>query len=249
MTALELIRKQDINNKNKNIIKVSNNYIEGFIRRANVNAVKILFYLAKADIEGVKDERMVSFKIDTKDMLAFCNISMSSLKSTLLSLQKTSIVIADDEISLEAYNLIPHIKILYGKNTLEVSIFTKIFNLIKEVKNKYTIINVESFMQLKGKHTLKMLQLLSRIKGYDSFVAKRKYYSLEEINSLFGTNYSNCAEIQRRILKPCKQELDNSSKISFIYEIEYESKPKRGRPKAIGFTIDVVKNVIQLSLF
>jgi len=249
MTALELMRKQESNNKNKNIIKVSNNYIEGFIRQSNVNAVKILFYLAKADIKGVKDERMVSFKIDTKHMLSFCNISMSSLKKTLLALQKTSIIITDDEVSLEAYNLIPHIKILYGKNRLEVSIFTKIFNLIKEVKNKYTIINVETFMQLKQKHTLKMIQLLSRIQGYDSFVAKRKYYSLEEINALFGTNYSNCAEIERRILKPSKQELDSVSKLSFIYEIEYESKAKRGRPKAIGFTIDAIKNVVQPSLF
>jgi hypothetical protein len=71
-------------------------------------------------------------------------------------------------------------------------------------------------------------------------VAKRKTYDLNDLNGFFGTKYKKFNDIERKILIPVKEELDANSKITFIYETDYDYFDV-GRPKAISITIDVVE--------
>ena len=96
-------------------------------------------------------------------------------------------------------------------------------------------------MNLKSKHTLRLLPVLNKISQYDDNVAKRKKYELEDLNDLFGTKYRNLYDIQRKILAPVKEELDMNSKLTFIYEIKFDNFDV-GRPKATSITIDVIDN-------
>ena len=69
------------------------------------------------------------------------------------------------------------------------------------------------------------------------------------MNDMFGTNYKRFADLKRSVLDPVKEELDNGSTLSFVYQIESE-KLGAGRPKATSVTIDVIeKNHYQGKLF
>jgi hypothetical protein len=94
---------------------------------------------------------------------------------------------------------------------------------------------------MKSKHTLKLLPLLMRISQYSSDIGKRKTMSLGELNSFFGVNYKKLSQLELHIIKPAKDELDAHSKLSFIYETNYDYFDA-GRPKAISITFDIVNN-------
>jgi hypothetical protein len=94
-------------------------------------------------------------------------------------------------------------------------------------------------MQISKAHTLRLLALLNRISQYDKDIPKRKKMTLHELNAFFGVNYKKWNMIEKEILKPAKEELDKKSKISFIYEANYEVLG-RGRPGFKDVSIDVV---------
>jgi hypothetical protein len=79
------------------------------------------------------------------------------------------------------------------------------------------------------------------IAGFDDDVAKRKHYELKDLNALFGTKYKSLTDIERYILTPIKEELDQNSELSFLHEINFDNFGK-GRPKAINITIDLINN-------
>lgn len=227
--------------------KISNTFIESAIQNNNVNALKTIYYLASA-IEGIKDLKdldpikLISIKFDTREMLKYTNMNLPEVKRNLKAMQQTSITFINEEEQIEeGVNLLPYYKFVYGKHTVEVKIFVKIAQLIIDVKRNYSMIDTKSLMKFKCKHTLKMLPILYRISNFSDDVPKRKHYELDELNALFGTNYKKFYDIERYILKLIKEELDAHSKLSFIYETNYDYFDA-GRPKAISITIDVVKN-------
>lgn len=61
-------------------------------------------------------------------------------------------------------------------------------------------------------------------------IAKVKDMTLEELNEFFGTNYKTWNDLERRVLRPAKEELESKSPLYFWYDIEYDFKGQ-GRPK------------------
>ena len=227
--------------------KISNTFIESALQNNNASALKTIYYLASA-IETVKDldtmdnDKLLTIKFDTRDMLKYTEMKLPNIKKNMEAMQKTSISFYDEEQELiRGRNLLPAYDFYYGKHTMEVKIFVEVAKMIIDVKRNYSMIDTKSLMKFKSKHTLKMLPLLVRIVNFSENVAKRKKYELHELNSLFGTNYKKFYDIERYILKLVKEELDAHSKLSFIYETNYDYFDA-GRPKAISITIDVVEN-------
>ena len=122
--------------------------------------------------------------------------------------------------------------------------------MIVDVKDKYTMINAEQLMLMKSKHSARMLLLLELINGFDDHIPKLKRYSLEEINELFGTNYKRLGQFEVEVLKKAKLDLDNNSKVSFIYDVNYDKEFNTvGRAKAVGVTIHLIGNKPNPTLF
>lgn len=71
-------------------------------------------------------------------------------------------------------------------------------------------------------------------------ISKTKIMTLEELNEFFGTSYTRWAEIERKILKVAKEELDSKSPLTFFYDVNYKPMSK-GRPK-----FDTVKIYVKL---
>jgi hypothetical protein len=89
---------------------------------------------------------------------------------------------------------------------------------------------------------------LQKIANYDEHVGKRKRMELAELNEFFGTKYRSYYDLEQKILIPVKEELDNNSKLTFIYEFNYQSLG-RGRPRIKEVVIDVItRNIYQGSL-
>ena len=166
---------------------------------------------------------------------------------------ETSISFVDKKEDITEYiSILPYAKI--HKNNIEIKMFKKIIMLIAELKNKFTIIDLDNLMQLESKHSVRMVQLLEYIRGFSSTdtvaetdkkvsIPKRKRYLLEDLNGMFGVNYKGFYEFERKILKPVKEELDDKSDLSFLYQLEEENTVSQGRKKHIAVTIDLIDNI------
>jgi plasmid replication initiation protein len=131
-----------------------------------------------------------------------------------------------------------------NKNIVELDLYVRIAKMIVDVKKNYTMMNIKEIMKLRRSHSVRMLALLNRISTYKTDeweIPKRKRMTLENLNDLFGTKYKKWSNIEAEILKPIKEELDAHSKLSFIYESNYEALG-RGRPSFRDVTIDVIQN-------
>lgn len=232
--------------KIRDIAKISNTLIEAFVKQNNLVALKTLFYIARADIK-VPNAELATIDIDTDSLCNYCHIDLKALKRNIKQMTETSISIVDEKS--ESYiTVIPKAKFITGTNKLEIKIFKEILELVWQVEKRFTVIDVKSLMNLNSKHSVRMIQLLEMIQGFSG--AKRKHYTLEELNLMFGTNYSKFAEFERKILILVKAELDSNSKLSFLYQTVFKENPKgKGRPIADSVTIDVIQNTPQGTLF
>ena len=249
MTIAEYKRKQKEKlaaQKNKPIQKISNNFIDNTIAASNLSAIKTIYYLASIiekfdQLEEQEEKRLLNVTIDARQMLKYTEMTLPTIKRNLKAMQETSISFINEEEGIEeGINLLPLYKFEYGKHKIKISLFVQIAKMIVEVKNNYTPINTKDLMHLKKTHSVRLLPLLHTISRYDEDVAKRKKMTLEELNEFFGTKYKTWSEIERSILKPTKEELDSNSKISFIYEPDFENLGK-GRPKFKWVVIDVIE--------
>jgi len=230
--------------------KIANTFIESAITKSNLSALKTIYFLStilsKVDMENMRDDKIVGIKVDKKDMLKFTELSVDTIVKTTKVMQQTSITFVDEkEGIIEGMSLLPRYKFVAGKNIVELDLYVRIAKMIVDVKTKYTPMNIKDLMKLKNKHSLRILALLSRIDTYSDEngnpLPKRKHMTLDSMNEFFGTKYKSWGEIERSILKPVKEELDANSKLSFIYESNYENLG-RGRPAFRNVTIDLINN-------
>jgi plasmid replication initiation protein len=239
-------RKQEQTPTVKDVAKISNALIESFVRQNNLVALKTLFYIARADVK-VPNAELTTFEIDTTSLCNYCHIDKKTLQRNIKQMTETSISIVDDKS--ESYiTVIPKAKFITGTNKVEIKMFKEVLELIWQVEKRFTVIDVKALMSLDSKHSVRMIQLLEMIQGFDN--AKRKHYTLAELNLMFGTEYKTFTDFERKILIPVKEELDVNSKLSFIYTVVFKVNPKgKGRPIADHVIIDLVQNTPQGKLF
>lgn len=223
--------------KSSDLAFISNSLIESFIKKGNIVGFKILFYLSRCNIEIGADLMLI--KLSTKELCDYCKIDIKTLQRNIKQITEMSITVTDEK-SMSYITILPYAKFGYG-GTLEIKMFREILELIKKTKNQFTVIDTTNVMKLNSKHSVRMIMLLEYIANFDEHIAKRKYYEFEELNLMFGTNYKRMMEFERKILKPIKEELDNNSKLSFVYDIKYDKDENTvGRAKAVGVTINVI---------
>ena len=242
-----LLKKMKKNNYvKKDYAKISNELLEAFVRKNNRTALKIIFYIARADI-SIDDVELYNITLNTKQLCEYCEIDMRTLKRNIRSMTETSISITNDEET--AYMSVLPKAIFSARGDLKIKVFKEVISLIKDVKNRCTVIDARQVMMLKSKHSIRMLMLLEYINTFSEKCAKRKHYDLDDLNALFGTNYKKLIEFEKYILKPTKEELDSFSKLTFIYEMQDDRDKRVGRPRFTSVTLDLIDNLPQGRLF
>jgi len=248
--------KREQNKKPKVHSKVSNTFIENAISKSNLSSLKTLYYLStvlqKIDMSKMQDNKIIGIKIDKREMLKFTELSANTIIKTVKQMQETAITFFsrddDGDEVIEGMNLLPRYVFVPNKNVVELDLYVRIAKMIINVQVNYTNINIKDLMRIRNKHSLRLLALLCKISQYNPGVPKRKHFTLDSLNEFFGTNLKSWTDVERKIIKPVKEELDNGSSFSFVYESNFE-KLGRGRPAFKSVTIDLIRNTPQPSLF
>lgn len=236
--------------KIKNSLKISNDFVNSIITKNNHLTLKILFYVVQNGTIIEQDSRITTITLNLKTLKTNLDLDFKNLRQNLKQIQKTLITIQDKKNIIDI-TLIPKVVYNYYEQSIELNLFNEVLNELKELKNKFTTIDLDNLINLQNKHSIRLLTILENINGYDDNFAKVKYFSKDELNQLFNTNYKGVKEIERAILKPIQEELDQYSKLSFIYNLEYDiDTMKIGRKPIIGVKIYIKENKHrQLKLF
>lgn len=239
--------------KLKPYVKISNSLLECFVIKKNIIAIKVIFYLGmKADRIVVNDKyHLTTMRININELCETIKSDKKTVLRNLEKMQETAITFLKDNKVVERMSIIPRIEYKKGEDIITIDCYNKVIDLIKDVGNRFTRINVQNLVNLKSINTIKMIGLLKIIDGYSENVAKKKTYFLEELNGLFETNYKNFYEFERKILKPVQEELDNESSLTFTYNFEFnQDRNKLGRPAIEAITILLLtNNQRQLTIF
>lgn len=256
------------------IARVDNRVLESFVRSNDLTAFKVLMYIGKSqlnkeiDISALDDDKLYKVPINLQPLSNYYNLSKRHIREGVSKLNETSINYRKIENGKDVetfVNLLPKAKINYTDETFECHVFGEILKLVYSI-NKFSEINVQNFIKLEKKHSAKMLMLLERIANYKKIeihtdpetlkqtkvdvMPKRQHYELEELNKLFGTKYKSYSLFINKVLKPCKEDLDLHSKISFQYTAVKdrvgETVKSRGRTPIVHITIDVIDNINNL---
>lgn len=236
--------------KNKNSLKVSNDFVNSIITKNNYLTLKILFYMVLNGNNLSKNEETTVISICIRELKKVLNIDFKNLRQNIKFIQKTLITIKQNKNIIDM-TLIPKVVYNYEEQQLHITLFNDVLNELKELKNRFTTIDLNNLINLQNKHSIRLLTILENINTYDDYIGKVKTFTKDELNQLFDTNYKSVKEIERAILKPIKDELDQYSKLSFIYSLEYDIDTlKVGRKPIIGVKIYLKENKIrQLKLF
>lgn len=257
MNPLEFLKQQEAeqNEAVKDLVKVANSLVEGFVSRSNAVALKMLFYIAKQ--RRKESGEVTTFTLSADDFATVCKLDHRTIRDNIKAMQKTSVSFVeykkDGKPKLERHIvLIPEVTYNHDDKTIEIAMFKKILDLIVEVETHFTTIDVKNVMELESKYSLRMAMILEQVFGFEGSpenwdVKQQKTFSLDELNGLFGTSYKTITDFKRKVLEPTKTEMDDKSEISFEYKINkgYNSPLDRGRPKALGVTIKLTQNKIR----
>jgi len=226
-------------------LELANNLFQAFIKNNNTIGLKIAIVLsgAKSQITYNKDNQV---KLDVDKL---CELIKCTRKELSSNLKKTTdiffrYVSAEGGVGgthpIHSYQYANNNKALI----LEVSSKAKsIFTELGKGKYAFSKANANNLMSLKHKHSLRMQMLLELISNFDT--VKRKHFTLEELNGYFDTNYKRYIDLDRKILKPVKEEIDSNSSLTFTYRFNDEV-AGTGRPKIKDVVIDIVqKNTVQ----
>lgn len=236
--------------KNKNSLKISNDFVNSIITKNNYLTLKILFYMVLNGNNLSKNEETTVISICIRELKKVLNIDFKNLRQNIKFIQKTLITIKKNKNIIDM-TLIPKVVYNYEEQQLHITLFNDVLNELKELKNRFTTIDLNNLINLQNKHSIRLLTILENINTYDDYIGKVKTFTKDELNQLFDTNYKSVKEIDRAILTPIKKELDQYSKLSFIYSLEYDIDTlKVGRKPIVGVKIYLKENKIrQLKLF
>lgn len=229
--------QQNTSNKDLQYTRISNSLLECFVQKKNIIAIKIVFFLAIKSQKIVlnNSSELTNLKLSLNDLSKVIKTDKKTVIRNIKKMQQTSIsfvsINKDNMELIESMSIVPKFSYVVGNDIVEMQVFNKIIELIKDVENRFTVINSSNLMHLKNINTIKFIGLLKIIDSYSDNVAKKKTYTLDDLNMLFDVNYKNFYEFERKIIKPVKLELDEESQLTFIYDFNFES-VGRGRPKA-----------------
>jgi len=223
MDLLELEAKQKEEAKQLYLpktIELANSLIQAFIKKNNIVALKLAIVLSGAREQIKYVENTVTFEVES--LCKILNISKRDLSRNINKALETKFKYVTKEGNAGA--TVPIHSYEYKKRNKYIEI--EISSLAKEIftelqKGAYSFakdIDPINLLSLKHKHSIRMALLLEQILNYSGNAYKRKKLTLAQLNNYFGVNYANYYEFERKILKPVKEELDNNSKITFLYE-------------------------------
>jgi plasmid replication initiation protein len=226
-------------------LKVSNDFINSIIVNNNHLTLKILFYSVLNGTIKDKDKYNIYIEADIVILKKLLNMDFKNIRQNIKKIQKTLITITNKDKDISDIQVIKKVTYKYGEQNILLEIDNLIYKELKELKNKYTFIDLNNIIKLTNKHSIRFLNILEQINTYDY---KTKYLDKDTLNKIFGTNYKGVKEIERNIITHIQKELNEFSKLTFLYDLEYDiDKNTKGRPPLTGIKVVLKDNKIRQS--
>lgn len=171
LVSQRLRQIEEEKNKPLPMRKISNDFLLNTIEKNNTSTLKTLFYIAtilrNLDLSNYKKNELVTIEINKKELQEYTMISDDTLRRNIKQMQQTSITFIDEENKTQSgVSLIPRYEIKFGKNKIELDLYSQIAKMIIDVEANYTFMNVKNVMKLDSKHSIRMLGLLNNLDTY-----------------------------------------------------------------------------------
>lgn len=241
-----LIKKEEEEKSRKlflpKTLDLANSLFLAFIQKNNLVGLKlaILFSGARGQITYDENNRV---KLNVEELCNLLQIDKRQLSAHLKKVATVHFTYVTDEGLRGGTTPFHSYEYINRNKDLIIEISNKARSLFTELeKGKYSFnqASAANLMGLKHKHSLRMQLLLELINNFDEDIAKRKHFTLEQLNAYFGVNYRNYYDLETKILKPIKAEIDNNSKLSFQYQLIDEKPNGTGRPPIKEVIIDLI---------
>ena len=132
----------------KKNLKISNSFVNSLITKNNYLTLKILFYMV-LNGEIKKDKNLNEITLDLVELKKILNLDFKNLRQNIKHIQKTLITIKEDKNIIDL-TLIPKVVYDYNLQQIKIYIFDEILKELKELKNKFTIIDLTNLIYLKN---------------------------------------------------------------------------------------------------
>jgi len=229
-------------------LELANSLLQAFIKNNNLVGLKLVILLSGAKKQiRYDDELQVHFNID--ELCDAIKVSRRELSTNLKKMLNVHFTFVDENGDI--ITTVPIHSYTYKANKKDLTIgisplAKKLFTELGKGGYSFSQANANNLINLKHKHSLRMQLLLEQISNFDDDIAKRKRFTLKELNYYFGVNYKNFYEFERKILKQVKEQIDNNSTLSFNYEF-IEEVNGIGRPCIKEVVIDLKDNTNKIT--
>lgn len=193
------------------------------VQRLNYNTKEIKISFA----EFFKDFKSVLDK----------NITKADFKNTVESLQDKKVYIFN-ELDPDEFIRTQWYKIKGNINFEELTLILDddVFKYIQSQEKNFTMLRLESIYSFKKAYTFKIYELVKQWANTKSFIEIKIEAFKENLDILNNTGYKNYSNIEKRIILPALEEINNKSELKLAYE------PIKDGRKVIAIQFTVLKN-------
>jgi plasmid replication initiation protein len=130
----------------------------------------------------------------------------------------------------EGYNVLDHIRYVEGDGYIEAKFNDSMQPFLLQLKRRFTIYQLESFMRLGSRYSMRIYELLKMRE--DLRWLRMSVQQLREVVSC-ENKYSRFGDFRRRVVERAQSEINEITDISFTYKVEREGQS----PVRINFMI------------
>ena len=225
-----------INKKDrKDLIYKSNSLVNS---KYNITVVQARFIAFISSFINAYDTDFFTYKINTSVVLDFLGVERKNIKwlsSTLKQLQTTLICLQDDDIAEEYTTFLSHFRLDKKNDVLEFSFHSSIKDCYIQLKNNFTKLKLENYIQFESIYTIRFYEWLEYNINIFNIYNNQKYSTIEiELDKLvekfassynhkkkkfeIPTSYLTYNRFKTKVLEVAKKELKEKSDIYFEYE-------------------------------
>lgn len=200
--------------RDNNLVVKSNELIQARYN-LNLNEQKIILYAAS--LLDRDQERFNILQIQSSDFMKLLGTSKfryTEIRELVSELMKKQVYIKTDKSELVA-NWVSSIEYITREGIIELEFSEKLIPYLLQLKSKFTRYQLENILNLKGKYSIRLYELL---KQYEK-ITKREFKLGELKRILFCENmYNDFRNFDRVVLQVAQEEINEHTDISISYE-------------------------------
>ena len=154
--------------------------------------------LDTGEVKESETSKTFRLNIGLENLYKETSITQEAVQEAVKKYQKTTLTFKDKERKKETYcSVIPKADFSDDGKSIEIHMYAEMAYLLLELQ-QYITMNLNKILDFKSQYTLRMYELLNKVKKQDYPEFK---LTLEQANKMFDTKYERLVDIERYIIK------------------------------------------------